>query len=53
VGLRNTVARLEQLYGPEGRFTLRAADGGGTVAEIRLPHHTGADLRVAALPASR
>ena len=37
VGLRNTVARLQQLYGPRQRFELRGAEGGGTVAEIRLP----------------
>jgi len=52
VGLRNTVARLEQLYGAEQRFTLRANDGGGTVAEIRLPYHTRADLRAAGVPAA-
>jgi len=40
VGLRNTIARLEQLYGAKQRFALRAADGGGTVAEVRLPYHT-------------
>jgi two-component system, LytTR family, sensor kinase len=49
VGLRNTVARLEQLYGAEQHFTLRADDGGGTVAEIRLPYHTRADLRAVGL----
>jgi two-component system, LytTR family, sensor kinase len=38
VGLRNTVARLAQLYGPRGRFTLLpSADGEGTTAEVRLP----------------
>jgi len=38
VGLRNTVARLEQLYGGRGRFTLLpSADGEGTTAEVRLP----------------
>ena len=42
VGLRNTIARLEQLYGTRQRFALRAANGGdrGTVAEIHLPYHT-------------
>lgn len=45
LGLRNTVARLEQLYGPGERFTLTARpstspDGGGTVAEVRVPFHT-------------
>jgi two-component system, LytTR family, sensor kinase len=42
VGLRNTIARLEQLYGPKQRFALRAAEGGGTIAEVRLPYHTQA-----------
>ena len=37
VGLRNTVARLEQLYGARQRFSIAAAPQGGTVAEIRLP----------------
>jgi two-component system LytT family sensor kinase len=49
VGLANTRARLEQLYGPEQSLTLRpAADGVGLVAEVTLPYHTRADLRVAA-----
>jgi signal transduction histidine kinase len=39
VGLRNTVARLEQLYGTRQRFTLAPGPTGGTVAEIRLPYH--------------
>jgi two-component system LytT family sensor kinase len=37
VGLANTAARLEQLYGPEERLTLRAAPGGGTEVTVRLP----------------
>jgi two-component system LytT family sensor kinase len=37
VGLGNTRARLEQLYGTAHRFALMAAAGGGTVAEVRLP----------------
>ena len=45
VGLRNTRARLEELYGEEQRLTLRPADDGGTIAEVRLPYHTRADLR--------
>ena len=44
VGLRNTVARLEQLYGTDQRFSLVPAPGGGTVAEVRLPYHTRADV---------
>jgi two-component sensor histidine kinase len=50
VGLRNTVARLEQLYGPGQRFTLRPAEGegmGGTVAEVRLPLRIRHDTPVA------
>jgi two-component system, LytTR family, sensor kinase len=51
VGLANTRARLEQLYGSEQRLTLRSApDGVGVVAEVMLPYHTRADLRTAAVP---
>jgi two-component sensor histidine kinase len=39
VGLRNTVARLEQLYGPGRRFSISPGSDGGTVAELRLPFH--------------
>ena len=37
VGLRNTRARLEQLYGSAGRFSLTRNEEGLTVAEVRLP----------------
>jgi signal transduction histidine kinase len=37
VGLRNTRARLEQLYGAAGRFSLSRNEEGLTVAEVRLP----------------
>jgi two-component system LytT family sensor kinase len=40
VGLRNTTARLEQLYAARQRFSLRAADDGGALAEVVLPYHT-------------
>jgi len=49
VGLRNTCARLSHLYGDDQSFDLRARDGGLTVAEIRLPYHTRADLRTSAV----
>jgi two-component system LytT family sensor kinase len=39
VGLANTRARLEQLYGERAVLTLGNADGGGTLAEITLPYH--------------
>ncbi|HEV7768956.1 MAG TPA: histidine kinase [Thermoanaerobaculia bacterium] len=39
VGLANTRARLEQLYGARASLTLAAAEGGGVVAEITLPYH--------------
>jgi two-component system LytT family sensor kinase len=40
VGLRNTAARLAQLYGADYRLTLGPGPDGGTVAEVRLPHRT-------------
>jgi LytS/YehU family sensor histidine kinase len=43
VGLPNTIARLEQLYGAAQRFTLASAATGGTVAEVRLPYHVNRD----------
>jgi len=39
VGLANTRARLEQLYGERASLTLVAAEGGGVIAEIALPYH--------------
>ncbi len=50
VGLRNTRARLEELYGDEQRLSLRAGEHGGAVAEIWLPFHTPSDLRALAVP---
>jgi two-component system LytT family sensor kinase len=41
VGLANTRARLEQLYGDAASLNLTAADGGGVIAEIALPYHQG------------
>ena len=50
VGLGNTRARLQQLYGTAQRLSLLRAAEGGTVAEIVLPYHTGADLHAEAAP---
>jgi signal transduction histidine kinase len=36
-GLRNTRRRLERLYGARHEFSIRAAEGGGTCASIRIP----------------
>jgi len=49
IGLRNTQERLRQLYGDDQSFTLQNADGGGALATVTLPYHTGADLTVAAV----
>ena len=44
VGIRNTRARLEQLYGTRQRFTLDRDTERGVVAEVRLPFHVGASV---------
>ena len=40
VGVRNTRARLAELYGAKQRFSLSAAPDGGAVAEVSLPMHS-------------
>jgi signal transduction histidine kinase len=40
VGLANTRARLEQLYGSSARIDLTSAPEGGVLAEVVLPFHT-------------
>lgn len=37
IGLSNTRARLQHLYGERGRFSLRPAEGGGALALVELP----------------
>jgi two-component system LytT family sensor kinase len=51
VGVRNTRARLAHLYGEDQTFELRGTDAApaSTIAEIRLPYHTRADLRTSAV----
>ena len=50
VGLRNTIERLEQLYGTEQRFSLLPAPTGGMIAEIMLPYHVRAAMPAAKSP---
>ena len=49
VGLRNTRARLAQLYGPEHTLVLALAPGGGVIATLTLPYHTRADFHASAV----
>src|SRR3954447_18638648 len=39
IGTANTRARLEQLYGSAQEMALAPAEGGGTLATVRLPWH--------------
>jgi hypothetical protein len=43
VGLVNTRARLETLFGAAGRLDVLNAEGGGTIATLRLPLRRRAD----------
>jgi two-component system, LytTR family, sensor kinase len=40
VGLGNTRARLQHLYGHAHQFELTRADGGGALVRVALPYHT-------------
>jgi sensor histidine kinase YesM len=48
-GLRNTRLRLQRIYEGAAELDLQPAAGGGTVAHIRLPAHTGVFHRQAPL----
>ncbi len=50
IGLRNTRERLERLYGDRQSFTIRNADGGGLVVELRFPFSTAPESAHKALP---
>jgi two-component system LytT family sensor kinase len=49
VGLSNTKARLDQLYGDPASLTLTSPSAGGVLATLRVPYHTAADLRTRAM----
>jgi len=51
IGLRNTRARLETLYGDGHSLDLVPAPTGGLDVRIALPYHTPYDLYAAAVPA--
>jgi two-component system, LytTR family, sensor kinase len=54
VGLRNTSARLQHLYGDAHRFSVRARVAGGTIVAIQIPCRQGsASPRVGAETPSR
>jgi sensor histidine kinase YesM len=42
IGLANTAARLQQLYGDDHEFDIRNRDGGGVEVVIRMPLKTSA-----------
>jgi len=46
VGLRNTRARLAELYGTKQSFSLSPAPEGGAVAEVSLPLHSTGQMEV-------
>ncbi len=48
IGLKNTRARLDELYGDEHQFELAPNDAGGTTVTIRLPYHEA--VKAAAAP---
>jgi LytS/YehU family sensor histidine kinase len=52
VGLRNTQARLEGLYGDAYSLTFGGTHPQGFTVEVTLPFHTSADLHTSAVPAA-
>jgi len=50
IGLKNTRARLEELYGDEQQLTLTSNSVGGTTVTIRLPYHEAVSTRATPAP---
>jgi len=50
IGLKNTRARLEELYGDEQQLTLTPNSVGGTTVTIRLPFHEAVSARPTPAP---
>ena len=45
IGLANTRARLQQLYGPDARLEVRNGESGGVIATMTIPfHHFHAEI---------
>jgi len=51
IGLKNTVARLKELYGPNAQFHAGEQARGGFQVEIRIPWNTSSELNPNPLPA--
>jgi sensor histidine kinase YesM len=49
IGLSNTVARVRELYGPDGTVSVSQISGGSTCAMVRIPAHVS-NTRQAATP---
>lgn len=45
IGLSNTRSRLAETYGERQSFCVKAAEGGGVVAEVRVPFDAPASVR--------
>ena len=45
IGLANTRARLQHLYGESHRFSIRARETGGTIVSMQIPYRPAADTR--------
>jgi signal transduction histidine kinase len=52
IGLRNTEARLRQMYGDDQRLEVRAAEEGGTLAVVEVPYRAGATAAARDRPAA-